>query len=256
MAFIKLDDVSVEFPIYEVSSRSIKKQLMRLTTGGALSKESKVISVKALNHISLDIQAGDRVGLIGHNGAGKSTLLRVLAKIYEPTSGRFTSDGKVSALLDVMLGMDPESTGYENIIMRGLIHGLTRKQILEKQQDIADFTDLGDYLAMPIRTYSSGMRLRLAFSIATSVLSEIIILDEVVGAGDAAFMKKAEERLNSMLNNAEIVVLASHSDKVISDVCNKAVWLDAGQVRFFGPVAECLEHYNTHKAGTTKLVTA
>lgn len=256
MAFIKLDDVSVEFPIYEVSSRSIKKQLMRLTTGGALSKESKVISVKALNHITLDIQSGDRVGLVGHNGAGKSTMLRVLAQIYEPTSGRITIDGKVSALLDVMLGMDAESTGYENIIMRGLIHGLTRKEILDRQQEIADFTDLGDYLAMPIRTYSSGMRLRLAFSIATSVLSEIIVLDEVVGAGDAAFMKKAEERLNSMLNNAEIVVLASHADAVISEVCNKAIWLDAGEVRFFGPVVECLERYNEHKVGTTKLVTA
>ncbi len=250
MAFIKLDDVSVEFPIYEVSSRSIKKQLMRLTTGGALSKESKVVSVKALNHITLNIQRGDRVGLVGHNGAGKSTLLRVLANIYEPTAGRITINGKVSALLDVMLGMDAESTGYENIVMRGLIHGLKRKEILQKQQEIADFTDLGDYLAMPVRTYSSGMRLRLAFSIATSVLSEIIVLDEVVGAGDASFMKKAEDRLNSMLNNAEIVVLASHSNQVISEVCNKVLWLNAGEVAYYGSVSEGIEHYMHHKIST------
>lgn len=248
MAFIKLDDVSVEFPIYEVSSRSIKKQLVRLTTGGALSKDSKVVQVKALSHLTLDFQPGDRIGLIGHNGAGKSTLLRVLAQIYEPTSGRITINGKVSALLDVMLGMDAESTGYENIIMRGLIHGLKRKEILQKQQEIADFTDLGDYLSMPVRTYSSGMRLRLAFSIATSVLSEIIVLDEVVSAGDAGFMKKAEERLNSMLNHAEIVVLASHANEILSEVCNKGLWLEAGQMRFFGPIDECIERYKEHKA--------
>lgn len=247
MASINLENVSVEFPIYEVSSRSLKKQLMRLTTGGALSNESKVISVKALNHLTFNLQPGDRVGLVGHNGAGKSTLLRVLARIYEPTHGKITINGKVSALLDVMLGMDAESTGYENIIMRGLIHGLTRKEILEKQKEIADFTDLGDYLAMPVRAYSSGMRLRLAFSIATSVLSEIIVLDEVVGAGDAAFMKKAEDRLNSMLNNAEIVVLASHSNNVISEVCNKVLWLDAGEVAYFGNVAEGIERYLNHK---------
>lgn len=250
MSNIKLEDISVEFPIYEVSSRSIKKQLMRLTTGGALSKESKVVCVKALHHLSLEIKSGDRVGLVGHNGAGKSTLLRILAKIYEPTTGKITINGKVSALLDVMLGMDAESTGYENIIMRGIIHGLKKKDILQKQKDIADFTELGDYLAMPVRTYSSGMRLRLAFSIATSVLSEIIILDEVVGAGDASFLAKAEKRLNSMLNNAEIVVLASHSNEVIKDVCNKVLWLNAGEVGFFGDVTEGIEKYMHYKNQT------
>lgn len=247
MAAIKLDDVSVEFPVYALNSRSFKKQLIRLTTGGALSNDSKVISIKALNHLTLAIQPGDRIGLVGHNGAGKSTLLRLLAQIYEPTSGQITVNGKVSALLDVMLGMDSESTGYENIITRGLIHGLKRKEIISRQQEIADFTELGDYLAMPVRTYSTGMRLRLAFSIATSVSSEIIVLDEVVGAGDTAFMQKAEQRLNTMLNHAEIVVLASHSTDVITDVCNKLLWLDAGEIKFFGSAQEGLKRYSNYK---------
>lgn len=243
MTKITLDQVSVEFPIYELSSRSIKKQLMRITTGGALSKDSKVVTVKALNNLNFELQPGDRLGLVGHNGAGKSTLLRVLAKIYEPTSGKITIDGRVSALLDVMLGMDQESTGYENIIMRGLIHGLKRKEILAKQKEIADFTELGDYLAVPVRTYSTGMRLRLAFSIATSVLSEIIVLDEVVGAGDAGFMAKAKERFNSMMNKAEIVVLATHDDNTIEKFCNKVLWLNAGEVGYFGSVKKGLAAY-------------
>lgn len=243
MTKVILDNVSVEFPIYELSSRSIKKQLMRLTTGGTLSKDSKVVTVKALNDLSFELHPGDRLGLVGHNGAGKSTLLRVLAKIYEPTSGKITINGKVSALLDVMLGMDSESTGYENIIMRGLIHGLKRKEILAKQKEIADFTELGDYLAVPVRTYSTGMRLRLAFSIATSVLSEIIVLDEVVGAGDSAFMAKAQERFDSMLDNAEIVVLASHDDDTIRQFCNKVLWLNAGTVGYFGDVEHGLAAY-------------
>lgn len=250
MARIKLNHVGIEFPIYELSSRSIKKQLMRLTTGGSLSKESKVVTVKALNDISFELNPGDRLGLVGHNGAGKSTLLRVLAQIYEPTSGSIEVEGQVSALLDVMLGMDPESTGYENILMRGLIHGLTRKQINERQQEIADFTELGDYLAVPVRTYSSGMRLRLAFSIATSVMPEILVLDEVVGAGDAAFMKKAEERFGKMVTKADIVVLASHDNTTIEKFCNKVLWLNAGKIGFLGSVQEGLAHYSEYTHST------
>ncbi len=244
MAHIKLQNVGVEFPIYELSSRSIKKQLMRITTGGSLSKDSKVVTVKALNDISFELNPGDRLGLVGHNGAGKSTLLRVLAQIYEPTSGKLTLEGKVSALLDVMLGMDPESTGYENILMRGIIHGLKRKEILAKQKEIADFTELGDYLSVPVRTYSSGMRLRLAFSIATSVLSEIIVLDEVVGAGDANFMQKAQDRFNNILDDADIVVLASHDNSTIRKFCNKVLWLDAGEIGYYGDVETGLAKYS------------
>src|SRR3990172_7072036 len=191
MAFINLDKVSVEFPIYNVSARSFKNQILRIGTGGKFGADSRSkVIVKALENISLHIEHGDRVGLVGHNSAGKSTLLRVIAQIYEPTSGDIEVSGSISPLLEMMMGMDPESTGYENIIMRGLILGLTHKQIREKVEEIAEFSELGDYLSVPVRTYSSGMKVRLAFAIVTSVKPDILILDEILGAGDAEFMKK------------------------------------------------------------------
>lgn len=244
MASITLDSVSVDFPIYNLSSRSLKKTFLRLTTGGTLSNDAhKCVVVKALDNITLNIEHGDRVGLIGHNGAGKSTLLRVLAKIYEPTAGSIYFDGKVSPLLDVMLGINPESTGYENIILRGLLLGLTRKEINAKAQEIADFTELGDYLSVPIRTYSSGMLLRLAFGVATSISPEILLMDEAIGAGDAAFLNKAQKKLDSLIEQSSIVIIASHSASVIKKICNKAILLEAGKLKYFGPVDEALTHY-------------
>lgn len=245
MASITLDSVSIDFPIYNVNSRSLKKQFLRLTTGGTLSSDThKCVIVKALDKISLKLEHGDRVGLIGHNGAGKSTLLRVLAKIYEPIEGHIHFDGKVSPLLDVMLGINPESTGYENIMVRGLLLGLSRKEIMAKMDEIAAFTELGDYLAVPTRTYSTGMQLRLAFAVATSIKPEILLLDEVVGTGDAAFMEKAQNRLSELIEQSSIVVLASHSNETIKKICNKAVVLEHGRVRYFGPVEYALENYS------------
>lgn len=245
MASITLDAVSVEFPIYNVNSRSLKRQFLRLTTGGALSNDTShnCIVVKALDNLSFQLEHGDRVGLIGHNGAGKSTLLRLLAKIYEPTAGAIHFEGRVSPLLDVMLGINPESTGYENIILRGLLLGLTRKEIMKKIDEIAEFTELGDYLAVPIRTYSSGMQLRLAFGVATSIHPEILLLDEVVGVGDAAFMTKAQTKLNDLIDRSSIVVLASHSNETIKKFCNKAILLEKGQVKYFGDANQAFEIY-------------
>jgi ABC-type polysaccharide/polyol phosphate transport system ATPase subunit len=243
---IKLNAVSVDFPIYGMGTRSFKKQLLRLGTGGKLnSPENQIVTVKALDNISLEIEHGDRVGLIGHNGSGKSTLLRVISRIYEPTSGYCKISGKVSALLDVMCGMDPESTGYENIKLRGIINGLTLKKIQAKKQEIADFTDLGDYLSLPVRTYSTGMQLRLAFAIATSILPEVLVLDEVVGTGDAAFKEKAKMRFDAMVKASHIVVLASHDVELIEKFCNKVLWLDGGKVRFFGGAGEGLSLYRS-----------
>ena len=216
MASININNAVVEFPIYGVSSRSLKKQFLRISTGGKLaSQDDSIVTVRALDGITLNIGHGDRVGLIGHNGSGKSTLLRLISGIYEPVAGEINIEGKVSALLDVMLGMDFESTGYENIILRGILHGLTRKQILARRDDIVEFTQLGDYLSLPVRTYSSGMQLRLAFAIATSIMPEILVLDEVVGTGDAVFMERAQQRLNAVIASSHIVVLASHSVEVI-----------------------------------------
>ena len=193
MAHIHFDSVSIEFPIFGMSAQSLKRQLLRVSTGGVLGKTEKqdLVTVKALKNVSFELKAGDRLGIIGHNGAGKSTLLRVISQIYEPSCGEVKVKGKVSALLDVAMGMDGESTGYENILIRGIFHGLSKREIKEKQDEIAEFTELGDYLAMPVRTYSTGMLLRLAFAVATSIKPEILVLDEVIGAGDAGFAKKS-----------------------------------------------------------------
>jgi ABC-type polysaccharide/polyol phosphate transport system ATPase subunit len=241
MAFITLDSVSVDFPIYNMSARSLKKKLLRFSTGGVLSRDSReCVVVKALTDVSFHLQDGDRVGLIGHNGAGKSTLLRVLSHIYEPTSGTILSEGKISTLLDTMLGIEMESTGYENIMLRGLLLGLTRKEIRSKMDEIAQFTELGDYLSVPIRTYSKGMLTRLAFAVATCIQPEILLLDEVIGAGDSAFLEKARQRLNNLIAKSNIVVLASHSNEIIKALCNKVIIMKAGQVEKFGAIEAML----------------
>lgn len=245
MASIKLQSVSVDFPIYNLNARSLKKHFIRLTTGGVLvNGERNCVVVRALDQLSFELNHGDRVALIGRNGAGKSTLLRVLAKIYEPNEGVIKFDGKISPLLDLMLGLNPESTGYENIILRGLLLGLSRKEVMKKIDEIATFTELGDYLAVPMRTYSSGMQLRLAFGVATCIHPEILLMDEIIGVGDATFMAKAKQRLNDLVEQSSVVVLASHDETVVKKICNKALLLDGGRVKYFGPVDEALAIYN------------
>lgn len=245
MASITLQSVSVDFPIYNLHARSLKKRFISLTTGGTLlNQETKCVVVRALDNITFQLSHGDRVALIGRNGAGKSTLLRTLAKIYEPNEGRIHFDGKISPLLDFMLGLNPESTGYENIILRGLLLGLSRQQIMKKVDEIAAFTELGDYLSVPIRTYSSGMQLRLAFGVATSINPEILLMDEIIGVGDASFMARAEKRLTELVEQSSIVVLASHSEEMVMNMCNKAILLESGKVKYMGPVAEAFAIYN------------
>lgn len=234
MSYIQLDSVSIDFPIYGLSTRSLKKQLLRVATGGFFSSSQEnhqTVVIKALDDISLNLQQGDRVGLVGHNGAGKSTLLRVLSKIYEPTRGQARIQGKVSSLLNVMMGMQEDLTGYENIKTRCILEGLSQREISSKMDQIAEFTELGDYLAMPIRTYSAGMKLRLGFSVVTSIEPEILILDEVISAGDAQFVEKAKIRMDELINHAKIVVIASHSQDIIDRLCNKVVTLEAGKIK-------------------------
>jgi ABC-2 type transport system ATP-binding protein/lipopolysaccharide transport system ATP-binding protein len=248
MSSIELDSVSVEFPVYHMNARSIKNQILRFGTGGKiLANAGNSIAVKALDNITLRVEHGDRIGLLGHNGAGKSTLLRVLAHIYEPTAGKLTIKGKVSPLLDIMFGIDTESTGYENIMLRGILLGLTRKQIEAKTDEIAEFTGLGSYLSVPIRTYSAGMKLRLAFGVATSISPEILILDEVFGAGDQTFFDKAKQRMQELIAKSSIVVLASHSRDIIEKFCNKILLLEMGKIKYFGDVAEGMSLYLSKK---------
>lgn len=244
MAHIQLNNLSLEFPIYGTGKRVLKKELVRIATGGALKNDDhRIVTVKALNHVSLDIPNGMRLGLIGHNGAGKSTLLRVISGIYEPTGGNLTVEGHVTPLLNMMIGFDESSTGYEVIQIRGLLQGLSKKEIEERVQEIADFSELGDYLEMPIRTYSDGMRMRLAFGILASCTPEILILDEIFGAGDATFLAKAKRRMEQMIHSSSIVVFTSHNMDLIRDICSHILWLEAGHTRFFGNVEEGIKLY-------------
>lgn len=248
MARIELRNVSVEFPIYNVNSRSLKKKFIRLATGGTVSKDAnKHIIVRSLDQVTLSIKHGDKVGLIGHNGAGKSTLLRLLANIYETTAGEMLVEGHVSPMLNLMQGIEAEFTGYENIIQRGILFGLTRSQIDKQIDQIAELTGLGDYLSMPVRTYSAGMCVRLAFAITTSIQPEILLIDEVFGAGDAEFMKSARERMISLMDQSSIVVIASHSNDLIKEFCNKVLLMNNGRVEFFGDTAEGLRLYEQSK---------
>jgi len=252
MARIDLYKVSVEFPIYNVNARSFKKKFLRLATGGSVVKDANQhIVVNALKNITLSFQHGDRIGLIGHNGAGKSTLLRLLAGVYEPTSGDMRTDGHVSPMLDLMHGIETEFTGYENIIQRGTLLGLSRTEIKDQIQEIADLTGLGDYLSMPMRTYSSGMMVRLAFSISASIKPEILLLDEIFNAGDADFVDKARKKMIQLLNQSSIVVMATHSVDLIKEFCNKVLLLESGQIKYLGEPEEALKLY--HKASTSNL---
>lgn len=250
MTFLTMENVTLDLPIFDVQSRSLKKKLMRLGRGNRIAEDTGgVVIVRALDSINLDLQPGDRVGLIGPNGAGKSTLLRVMAGIYPPTGGIVRSQGKAVALLDIALGMDENSTGRQNIRLRGLLLGMSDSEIRAKEEEIAAFTDLGDSLDLPLRTYSSGMRVRVGFAVSTAVDADILLLDEVMGVGDAAFKTKASQRMSELHQRSKIVVLAIHSNDTIREACNKAVWMEGGRIRAFGPVDEVIAGYEQSLAG-------
>jgi len=244
VAEIVARDIVVDFPIYGTQSRSLKKALVRAATGGAIARDANErVIVRALDHISLELHEGDRVALIGHNGSGKSTLLRVLAGAYEPVAGELRIKGRVASMLSIALGMDFESTGYENIHLQGILFGMSKDTINKKIDEIAEFTELGDYLSMPLRTYSSGMAMRIAFAVATSIDPEIILMDEWIGVGDAHFMDKANARLDEFVRRAGLLVLASHSQELLRRVCNTAVLLDRGKIVCVGGVDEVIGRY-------------
>ena len=231
MAYIKGEKICVDYPIFNAPHRSLKKNLLRVATGGRISREAgKGVTVRALDGIDLDIREGDRVGLTGHNGSGKSTLLRVLAGVYEPTEGSLDVQGRVASLLDISIGMDFEASGLENIFLRGLLLGLSKTEVEKKLEEITSFSELGEYIDMPVRTYSSGMVMRLAFSIATSIEADILLMDEWLSVGDADFVKKAEDRMRSLVYRTPILVMASHSKEILQDVCTRVMRLDSGRI--------------------------
>lgn len=244
MASIRLDHVSLAFPLYDASSRSLKKRVMPGLLGGRIgSGEGHASVVQALDDVTLHLNHGDRVGLVGHNGSGKTTLLRVLAGLYEPGAGEVHVGGEVAPLFDISLGMDPEATGYDNIYLRGLFLGMSRKEVRSRLDEIAEFTELGEFLDLPIRTYSAGMRMRLAFAVSTWIEPDILLLDEGIGAGDAAFLEKANARLAAFTDKAGIIVLASHSNLLIRRICRTAVLMERGRVVFMGETDAVLKRY-------------
>ena len=251
MALVSAKNIVVEFPIYDAAHRSLKKQLINATTGGRIARDSSNrVTVRALDQATFTLNPGDRVGLIGHNGAGKSTLLRVLLGIYEPVQGELVVQGTVATLLELSLGMDIEASGYENIWLRGLMMGLTPKELRSKVDDIAGFTELGDYLDMPVRTYSSGMQLRLAFAVSTAVDAHIILMDEWLGVGDSEFQPKARKRMEELVARTSILVVASHDHHLLKSVCNRIFRLEHGKVAEmdFGEfVAEQVTAIGTHQ---------
>jgi lipopolysaccharide transport system ATP-binding protein len=218
--------------------------LVSAATGGVLTAQrGGHISIEALKNLDLEISAGDRLGIMGHNGSGKSTLLRLLSGIYEPSSGKIERSGSIASLVDISLGINAESTGRENIFLRGKLMGLSKKEIDEKIDEIIEFSELGDYINLPVRIYSSGMLLRLAFSVSTSITADILIMDEWLSVGDGAFAERASNRLRELVDSSEILVIASHTRSLIEETCNKVVWLEHGVIKKVGPVAEIVPEY-------------
>ena len=231
MAEIRLENVTVEYPIYNAETMSLRNNLIAISTGGRISKAARnVVSVTALDGIDLDLKNGDRLGLVGHNGAGKSTLLRTMAGIFKPTRGCITIDGKVSTVFGLGAGLQEELTGYDNIVRMGMMLGATRREAEANIADIEEFTELGNFFAFPVHTYSAGMRTRLTFAVATAAHPEILLIDEVLGAGDAEFQKKAHARITGMVDRARILVLASHGPNMIRRYCNKTIRLEHGKI--------------------------
>lgn len=235
MSSIEFKNVCVDFPIYNANGRSLKKRLIQVATGGQLGSDDQGrVVVRALEDLTFTFNKGDRVGLLGHNGAGKSTLLRLLSSVYEPSSGTARISGEIGSLIDISLGTDPEATGRENIFLRGGLLGMTKAEIAEKLDEIIEFSELGDFVDMPLRTYSTGMHLRLAFAVSTTVRPEILLMDEWLSVGDEGFKQKAEVRMKELVKSTNILVIASHSRELVMHTCNRVLWLEHGKIKMDG----------------------
>ncbi len=243
MASIVVENLSLDYPVFDSRSRSFKATLLK-NVGAKMSYSDGRVDVQALRDISLELKDGDSLAIIGGNGAGKTTLLKVLAGIYEPPVGRVSIQGSVSSLTDVTMGMDVDATGRENIIMRCVFLGMTYREAKDRLPGIEEFTELGPYLDLPIRTYSTGMLVRLGFAASTACRPEILIMDEMIGAGDMAFAEKAKARVAEYVEGAHILVLASHNNEILKQFCNKAILLDAGRILLHGDLDQVIDAYN------------
>jgi ABC-type polysaccharide/polyol phosphate transport system ATPase subunit len=246
VARISLKQVVVDFPVINAASHSFQLRVYQ-ALGGKLTSHHRTVVVRALDTVDLELEDGDRVGLIGHNGSGKTTLLRVLAGVYSPSGGSASIKGSISSFTDLTLGMDPEATGWDNIVFRCAFMGLSFREAKRLSSAIAEFSELGEYLDLPTRTYSAGMFLRLAFAISTSIEPDILIMDEIIAAGDAVFIEKAKRRLHELVDKANILALASHDMDIIEKICNKVIWLEHGVIKQFGaPEAVVAAYQRAH----------
>jgi lipopolysaccharide transport system ATP-binding protein len=244
MVSIVLDNAGVAFTLYSGKYQSIRSRIVQSATAGQIGHDpSGRVAVKALEPTSLSIHAGERVGLMGPNGAGKSTLLRVVSKVYRPTTGIATIEGSIGTLIDISLGMNPEATGRQNIFLRAAMLGISRREIKRKFQNIAEFSELEDFLEMPVRTYSSGMQLRLSFAVSTILVPDILVMDEWLSVGDQSFKEKAENRLREIVEGSKMLVLASHDRKLLETTCSRGLVLDRGKVAFDGPISHATDRY-------------
>jgi ABC-type polysaccharide/polyol phosphate transport system ATPase subunit len=247
--FLLAESLGVSFPVRgNIREQGLSESDDRLIW----NKHGKLRAVQALRNISLDLKTGDRLAIVGRNGSGKTTLLQVLGGILSPSAGRLTYRGRVTSLININLGIQPEASGHRNITLRGLASGYSRKEIEQKRGEIAEFSELGEFLSMPMMSYSAGMRMRLTFAIATAFTPEILVLDEWLSAGDTAFKKKATNRMQEFVGKAGILILASHSRQLILDNCEQAIWLDGGEIRERGPVEEVLKAYESDSAPSPK----
>ncbi|HWA19422.1 MAG TPA: ABC transporter ATP-binding protein [Devosia sp.] len=239
MVEISIEQLTVEFAILGPRSRLLKNRVIAQATGGRIMASAHdVVRVRAIDEMTLDIREGDRVGLVGHNGSGKSTLLRALAGIYKPSRGRITVTGKVGTLLAPQMGLEQEASGMENIYLRGYLLGMSKREIDSKVDDIAEFTELGEFLQLPMRTYSQGMSARLGFAISTAMHNDILLIDEGIGAGDKSFQVKAQQRISGLIDRTPIVVLASHAEDLVKRLCNRVVQLERGKIVRDEPITD------------------
>ena len=249
MAKIELQNVSLTFTVHQRKRVPFKEYVLQTLIHRR--PISTAVAVHALAGVNLSLRDGDRLGVVGHNGAGKSTLLKLLAGIYPPTDGTREVEGKICSLFDISLGFEPEATGWDNISYRAFLQGESPASLRKKIDGIAEFTELGSFLDVPVRHYSAGMMMRLAFSIATAIEPEVLLVDEVLAVGDMAFQEKAQARMKEMMGSARIMVVVAHDLSTIRKTCNRAIWMQQGHIMQAGPTEEVVDAYVASVSGHT-----
>jgi ABC-type polysaccharide/polyol phosphate transport system ATPase subunit len=256
MPHIDLDDVSLEFRIRQHGPIMLKDHALKTLMLRKGRDKNPVIPIPALDHVSLRVGANERLGIIGKNGAGKSTLLRVMSGVFPPTSGCRSAEGRISSLFDLAVGFHPDATGWENIVLRGYLQGETPRTIGEMKRTVAQLSELDEFLSLPVRYYSAGMLVRLGFSIATSIAPEILLLDEVLSAGDLSFQNKARQRIRGLIDRAQLVVMVSHDLPSLLEFCSRVIWLDQGRILYDGPAGKVIAAYQCKHAPMPQRATA